>query len=228
MQELKGLLPGLGSPQRKEKELTKEEILSEAIDHIHSLHKLLAKHHISMDELDSSSSSDTASSSSASSPSSPSPERTKDGKRKPAKRARAFMILLFAVGLGLWLFPLMNPPSHHPLYYGARIPRHHSRILAGASKNMSNMSMCYELPVEDFNFCSAEDLSCSSEADLPPLKYPNFHCSLQTRRCTPHINVIMMQDIGGKVDTIDVVSDITGDGCGEALSVPGASTRPPS
>jgi len=107
LQELRDLIP-----KQSSKNLTKEEILIEAIHYIHNLHTQIDKR----SRLSAGKESDGS---------------TVVLNSRPQKRARLFMFMFFAIGIGLLAFPFINPPQSHPLY-GDNIPRHHSRIIAGA------------------------------------------------------------------------------------------------
>jgi len=173
MNDLKELLPRL-KIGKTSKDFTKEEILTEAIQHINSLHNLLNESEAKANIVEDGDSSPIK-------------------KKRPTKRGRMFMAILFMFGLGLWIFPFVNPPENHPLFSGSRIPRHHSRILASA-----NLSMCPNREVD------AQEESSSYMCPTKSLEDPNiaeiiqkstFYCSLSNRRCTPQVRFVA-QDSG--------------------------------
>jgi len=125
LQELKGLLPNKSTGR----DLTKEEILAETIDYIHNLHGILNFKPSSTGKFNREESNGSEISSSSSSVTSSPISRS-----KPRKRSRLLMIMLFTIGVGLFVFPIINPPQNHPLFSGKRLPRHHSRIWADAGR----------------------------------------------------------------------------------------------
>lgn len=212
MQELKELLPRFnqqkeGNGKALKKELTKEEILSEAVQHIKLLHSLLGDKMDGIFEgleerVDVTNQNDGKSRTDG--------IRSKESptkRKKPAKRARMMMAILFAVGIGLCIFPFLNPPQSHPLYGGKRIPRHHSRILAAA--NMTNTCLpntpddtpisAYSCPLKSMEDPHIEDLFKSKPNS------PSFYCSVLRRRCTPHLHVILTQDFKEVPSTIPII-----------------------
>jgi len=167
MNDLKELLPRFRIGKTP-KDFTKEEILTEAIKHINSLHNLLNDSDSKVNIVEDGDSSPTKN-------------------KRPTKRGRTFMAVLFMIGIGLWVFPFVNPPENHPLYSGSPIPRHHSRILASA-----NLSLCPNR-ITDVTDASRSEPFCPMKTleDAETIhRTPHYYCSLANRRCTPQLRLV--------------------------------------
>lgn len=168
LDELKSLIPVQSLPNKRE--LTKEEILCEAIHYIHELHaKIYHKKTFSDMEQQQNQQHNLAS---------PQPPINK-APSKPPKRARLLMAMFFAIGIILIVSPFRNPPQNHPLYEGERIPKHHSRVIVGANNTCESLFF-YEPELLGISYPYSKISSIPLEYEL---KDKDEECSIDHNIC---------------------------------------------
>jgi len=101
--------------------------------------------------------------------------------------------LFFAIGIGLFAFPFINPPQNHPLFHGQRIPRHHSRfaVVGDPITNSSSQTFKYD-PVQlgiSYPYTEISTYPLNTYMDGTPCTNRNNHCQYPYQcirnRCTP-------------------------------------------